>query len=268
MSLDELVKGDMGARIGRFAHVCSATCIVDHVAPPARPERHARLSMSPHPIVRSDMHRRLCRSTQSSGATCIVDHVAPPACPERHGELSVSPYPIAWSDMHRRPCRSTRSCGATCEAEHVAPPNCMERHERLGIMETRASWSEILDSTSRLARPGSAAWIHGHVASPTIVRRTHPCDSSLYPSTFRRESCCFASVETAPVTFLLRANAFSSCSRRCNISLAENANGVRGFCTRFSLIWCDRVHSRSSAMMRSTSSDTFRLAAMRTTSFS
>ena len=52
------------------------------------------------------------------------------------------------------------------------------------------------------------------------------------------------------------------------MSFAEKAKGVRGFDTRFSLIWCERVHSRSSAMMRSTSSDTLRLALMRTTSFS
>src|ERR1019366_3608771 len=99
MSLDELVKGDMGARIGRFAHVCSATCIVDHVAPPARPERHAELSMSPHPIARSDMHRRPCRSTRSCGATCEAEHVAPPNCMERHERLGIMETPASWREI-------------------------------------------------------------------------------------------------------------------------------------------------------------------------
>jgi hypothetical protein len=56
-------------------------------------------------------------------------------------------------------------------------------------------------------------------------------------STFRRESCCLAAVATAPVTFLLLASALSSCSRRCVMSFAEKAKGVRGFETRFSLTW-------------------------------
>ena len=83
----------------------------------------------------------------------------------------------------------------------------------------------------------------------------------------RRDSCCFAAaVATAPPTFLLFASAFSSCSRRYGMSFDAKANGVRGFWTRLSLIWWDRVHSRSCAMMRSTSSLTLRLALMRTTS--
>ena len=47
----------------------------------------------------------------------------------------------------------------------------------------------------------------------------------------------FAAVMIWPETFLLFASALSSCSRRCTMSLAANPKGVRGFCTRLSLIW-------------------------------
>src|ERR1019366_2688499 len=113
MSLDELVKRDMAARMGRFTHLSSATCLGDHVAPHARPERHrpstvvarpdrmerhASTPMSLHTPAPSDMGRRACRSTRPYGATCLDVHVAPHARVERHGAWSMSLHPIAWSD--------------------------------------------------------------------------------------------------------------------------------------------------------------------------
>jgi hypothetical protein len=47
MSLDEIVKGDMGARERCYTCAGTATRIEDKVAPPARPERHGRQRASP-----------------------------------------------------------------------------------------------------------------------------------------------------------------------------------------------------------------------------
>ena len=99
MSLDELVKRDMAARMGRFTHLSSATCLGDHVAPHARPERHRPSTVSLGPTVWSDMPRRPCRSTRSRRATWGVEHVAPPNRMERHERPGTLVIHAPWSDI-------------------------------------------------------------------------------------------------------------------------------------------------------------------------
>ena len=75
MSLDELVKGDIPARMCRLAYVCNATCIDDNVALAGLPERHVERSVSPHPIVWSDMSDRALVGPMSHGATLSTAYV-------------------------------------------------------------------------------------------------------------------------------------------------------------------------------------------------
>jgi hypothetical protein len=90
MSLDELVKGDMPARICRLAPVCSATSIDDNVALPSRTERHVKRSVSLDPVVWSDMSDMAFAWTVASGATFSTAYVASPDRKVRHGHARMS----------------------------------------------------------------------------------------------------------------------------------------------------------------------------------
>ena len=90
MSLDEVMKGDMHARMRRLTHERSATCIDDNVALAGRPERHVEQSVSPHPIVWSDMSDRALVRPMSHEATLSTAYVASLDRGVRHGHARMS----------------------------------------------------------------------------------------------------------------------------------------------------------------------------------
>jgi hypothetical protein len=90
----------MPAQECRLTHRCGATSLDDHVAPPARHERHASQSMSPVAIVWGDTDSRAWRRTTSRGATFSTAHVTSPDRGERHGYAGMSLHQRWSGDMH------------------------------------------------------------------------------------------------------------------------------------------------------------------------
>jgi hypothetical protein len=95
MSLDELVKGDMPARVRRLTNVRSATFIDDNVALPAHRERHVERSVSPDAIVWSDKSDRPFVGPLPYGATFSTAAVASLDRRARHGHACMS-LPPRW----------------------------------------------------------------------------------------------------------------------------------------------------------------------------
>src|SRR5580658_7655039 len=183
------------------------------------------------------------------------------AAPYVRADLVDETAPDAIVDGIRRSVGRVDDIVIACGPSPRAPFESLRREDlRQAAAWRRSSTSCCLSSTppGRRAKSGASA-------AERAAR--HSRREAAYPEPLR-SSCCFAALATAPETFLLLARPLSSLSRKWMMSRDANANGVRGLLTRFTLTWCERVHSRSRAMARSTSSETVRLALIRTTSFS